>query len=334
MLDEELAATLKAMPKVELHLHIEGAAPPAFVRGIAAERGLDISNIFDANGAYDYDGFLQFLDVYEAATAPLKSPEDYARLTRAVMEELARENVIYAETFISPAFCGGGDVSAWKEYLHAIREAAQEMPEVTLKGIVTAVRHFGPEAANAAAACAQETVGDFITGFGMGGDENAGKARDFAYAFDAAREAGLRLTSHAGEWAGPGEVRDAVEILGVERVGHGVRAVEDAALMRDLAARGIVLEVCPGSNVALGVYPSVAAHPIAKLRDAGIPVTVSTDDPPFFHTTMTQEYQNLVQAFGWDEDDLRALAVQAADAAFCDAATRDRIKTRLEPSDA
>ncbi|WP_287432888.1 adenosine deaminase [Maritimibacter sp.] len=329
-LPEELADAIKRMPKVELHHHIEGAAPPAFVRGMAAEKGLNISNIFDERGAYDYADFLQFLDVYEQATKPLTSPEDYGRLTVAVLEEAAKDNVIYLETFISPAFCGGGDVAAWKEYLHAIREAAATVPEVTLRGIITAVRHFGPDEAKRAAICAQETVGSFITGFGMGGDENAGTFRDFTYAYDAAREAGLRLTTHAGEWGGPKVVREAIEVLKVERIGHGVRSIEDPKLVDYLAASGVVLEVCPQSNVALGVYPSTKAHPIQKLRKAGVTVTVSTDDPPFFHTTMTREFEELALAFGWDVDDFRALGITAADAAFCDKATRAALKSKLE----
>ncbi len=333
MIDEELADALKRMPKVELHHHIEGAAPPAFIRGLADEKGLDISHIFDRKGAYAYRDFLQFLNVYEVATTPLTSPEDYARLTRADLEAAAEENVIYLETFISPAFCGGGDVAAWTEYLHAIEEAAREIPEVTLKGIVTAVRHFGPDAAKRAAVCAQETAGDFIVGFGMGGDENAGAVSDFAYAYDAAREAGLHLTNHAGEWAGPRSVRESIEILRVERIGHGVRAIEDPKLVEYLAASGVVLEVCPQSNVALGVYPATKAHPIAKLRDAGVHVTVSTDDPPFFHTDMTHEFTELAAAFGWGLDEARSLTRAAADAAFCDAITRADLIKKLETPD-
>lgn len=334
IVDEELADALKRMPKVELHHHIEGAAPPAFVRGLAQEKGLDLSNIFDAKGAYHYADFLQFLDIYEQAVRPLTSPEDYARLTRAVLEEAAEENVVYLETFVSPAFCGGGDVAAWKEYLHAIREAANGLPEVVLKVVVTAVRHFGPDAAKRSAVCAQESVGDFVVGFGMGGDENAGEVRDFTYAFDAAREAGLHLTNHAGEWAGPRSVRDSIEHLKVERVGHGVRAIEDPKLVEYLAASGVVLEVCPQSNVSLGVYPSTAAHPIAKFREAGVRVTVSTDDPPFFHTDMTHEYMELARAFGWGLEEARSLNWAAAEAAFCDAGTRADLIKRLEKTDA
>lgn len=321
------------LPKVELHLHHEGAAPPDFVRQLAAEKKVDISKVFNAQGGYAFKDFVHFLSVYEAATSVLKTPEDYGRLTRAILEESAANGVIYSESFISPDFCGGGDVGAWQEYLSAIQEAAAEAERdlgIILRGVVTCVRHFGPEKAKASALCAAETAGDWIIGFGMGGDEGQGHQGDFAYAYDMAREAKLRLTTHAGEFGGPESVREAIRDLNVERIGHGVRSIEDPALVDELIARQITLEVCPGSNVVLGVYPSFNAHPIKKLRDAGVNVTISTDDPPFFATTMRREYEMLQQAFGWDIEDFVDLNKTAANAAFCDDATRDRVLKKLE----
>ena len=132
----------KPFPKVELHLHLEGAADPAFVRGLAAEKSIDIRSIFDGNGAYKYNGFREFLAVYEAATLAIKNPEDFKRLTQSVLENLAEHNVVYAETFVSPDFCGGRDLGAWSEYLAAMQEA--HVDGVTLKGIVTCIRHLAP----------------------------------------------------------------------------------------------------------------------------------------------------------------------------------------------
>jgi|TARA_B110001469_G_scaffold122830_1_gene134003 adenosine deaminase len=318
----------KLFPKVELHLHLEGAADPAFIRGLAAEKSVDTQKIFDKSGAYKYDSFNEFLAVYEAATFALKSPEDFKRLTQSVLENLAEHNVVYAETFVSPDFCGGRDVGAWREYLEAMQEAHVE--GVTLKGIVTCIRHFGPDKARETARCAAETAGDWIVGFGMGGAEDVGAVADFARAFDMAREAGLRLTSHAGEWGGAQSIWDTLEDLKVERIGHGVQAIDDPKLVDYLAETGIVLEVNPGSNIALGVYANLAQHPIAKLRDAGVKVTVSTDDPPFFQTTMTKEFERLEQVFGWGVDDFNLLNKTALEAAFCDAGTKDLIAKRLE----
>lgn len=329
--------SLAHLPKVELHLHLEGAAPPAFVRGLAAEKHMDISGIFGPDGSYAFRDFWQFLDIYEVATSTLRTPGDYHRLTRTVLEHSAAQGVIYTEAFLSPDFCGGRDLHAWRDFLAAIRTAAAEAERdcgIVMRGIVTAIRHFGPERARETAICAAETAGDFITGFGLAGDEKIAHPRDFRWSFDCAREAGLRLTAHAGEWGGPESVRDAIRDLGVERIGHGVRAIEDPALVDEIAEAGVVLEVCPGSNIALGLYPDWRRHPIAKLRQRGVKVTVSTDDPPFFHTTMTREYDRLADAFDWDEAELGAITRVAAEAAFCDAATRKTIIDRLETSDA
>lgn len=324
--------TVTDLPKVELHLHLEGAAPPAFIRGLAREKSVDISGIFDTAGHYRFADFWDFLKVYEAATSVLRTPEDFRRLTLAVLEESAASGVIYSETFLSPDFCGNRDPKAWAEYLAAIREAADEAQAkmgITLRGIVTCIRHFGPDKARETALCAAETAGDFVVGFGIAGDEKVGAPKDFRWSFDCAREAGLRLTAHAGEWGGPQSVRDALHDLGVERIGHGVRAIEDLALVDELAERDTVLEVCPGSNIALGLYPGWRQHPIDQFDRRGVKVTISTDDPPFFHTTMAREYDRLADAFDWDRGQFNRLARQALDAAFCDADTRDRLKTLI-----
>lgn len=320
-------------PKVELHLHLEGAAPPKFIKGLAAEKRLDIGGIFDEQGAYRYGDFWEFIKVYEAACTALQSPMDFYRLTLAVLEESAKSGVVYTEAFLSPDFCGGRDLIAWREYLAAIAEAAGVARRdfgIEMRGIVTCIRHFGPEKARQTVACAVETKGDFITGFGIAGDELIGKPKDFLWSFDAAREAGLRLTAHAGEWGGPSSVRDAIHDLGVERIGHGVRAIEDLALIDEIAEKGIVLEVCPGSNVALGIYPDFRAHPIGQMFDREVKVTISTDDPPYFHTTMEREYEMLHRAFDWDKGVFDKIARTSLDAAFCDGDTKGRILKLLE----
>ena len=324
-------------PKIELHLHLEGAAPPAFIRGLAKRKHIDISGLFTEDGSYKFRDFWHFLKVYEAAATTLQSPQDFHDLTLAVLEESAKSGVVYTEAFLSPDFCGQRDLVAWREYLHAIEEAsatAEATMGITLRGIVTCIRHFGPERARQTARCAAETAGRFVTGFGLAGDETVGNPKDFLYAFDMAREAGLRLTAHAGEWSGPQSVRDAISDLGVERIGHGARAIEDLALVDEIAERGIVLELCPGSNVALGIYPTVRAHPIGEMHRRGVKVTVSTDDPPFFHTTMEREYQMLHDAFDWDDGVFAQIARTSLDAAFCDADTKARILKSLEAADA
>lgn len=327
--------SFRTLPKVELHTHLEGCAPPDFIKGLAAEKKIDISKIFTADGGYAFRDFDHFLKVYEAACTTLQTPEDFRRLTMAVLEETAFHGVVYMETFVSPDFCGGGDLAAWKDYLAAIEDAAAEAEEtlgITLKGIVTGIRHFGPEACKPAARCAAETFGDFIVGYGMAGGEMVGRPGDYRYSFDVAREAGMPLTCHAGEWGGAAMVSETLCDLKVSRIGHGIGAISDPALIEEIAEKEIVLEVCPGSNVVLKAVKDWDSHPIAKLRDAGVKVTVSTDDPPFFHTTMTDEYEMLHRTFGWDEGDFRALNETALAAAFCDDATKARITKKLEPA--
>ncbi len=320
-------------PKLELHLHLEGAAPPRFIAALAKEKHIDIGGIFTPEGAYRFEGFAEFVKVYEAACTTLTRAEDYQRLTRAVLEAQAEQGVIYTEIFLSPDFCGGRDRGAWREYLQAMRETAdvlQHEAGITMKAIATCIRHFGPDKARQTALCAAETAGDFLVGFGIAGAETMGKLKDFSWSFDAAKEACLKPTVHAGEWKGPSEVREAIHDLGALRIGHGVRAIEDLALVDELAETGIVLECCPGSNVALGIYPSFRKHPIGELYHRGVKVTVSTDDPPFFHTTLTREYEMLHEAFDWDDGVFAALNRTALDAAFCDKDTKDRIGKLLE----
>jgi adenosine deaminase len=319
-----------ALPKVELHLHLEGAAPPAFVRTLAAEKGIDLSGVFDADGGYAWSDFAHFLRTYEAACAVLESPDDFRRLVAAVLARSAADGVIYTELFLAPDLCRGGDSGAWPDYLAAMAEGADAAPEVETRFIPTAIRHFGRERAERAARATVASPHPRVTGFGMGGEERSGHPSDFARAFATAAEAGLGLTVHAGEVAGPASVAAALDCLPVSRIGHGVRAIEDPGLVRRLVAEGVTLEVNPGSNLALGLYPGWVAHPVARLRDAGVAVTLSTDDPPYFHTSLPAEYAALAGAFGWTPADFAAINRAALAAAFCDPPTRARLAARLE----
>ena len=304
-------------PKIELHLHLEGAAPPDLTRRIAAEQRTPTDGLFDADGGYAWGDFTEFLKVYDVVAAFYKAPEASARLAEAVLTRAAENGVIYMEIFLSPDHVspkGGADPIAWAEHLAAVTEGAERAEAasgVVARFIPLCVRGLG------------------VVGWGMAGDERMFRPADFAPAFRLAAEAGLRLTAHAGEFGGPESVRGALEDLKVERVGHGVRAIEDPALVARLAEEGITLEVCPGSNIALGVYPNWPSHPLKRLRDVGVPVTVSTDDPPFFHTTMTREWNMAAKAFGLDSSDFEEISLAALDAAFCDRATKENLRARL-----
>lgn len=322
----------QTIPKTELHLHIEGAAPPEFIRTLAAEKNVDLSRIFKDDGSYVWKDFVEFLKTYEAACSVLNSPDDFRRLTEAVLAKSASHGVIYTEMFLAPDFCGGGDLEAWKDYLAAMTVGANNARAahgIETRFIATCVRHFGPEQAQSIATISAATAGDMLTGFGMGGEERHLSAADFVDAFAIAAEAGMGITSHAGEICGADSVRETLDYLPVTRIGHGVRAIEDDEIVARLASENIVLEVNPGSNIALSVFPSWEEHPIEKLRNAGVRVTVSTDDPPYFHTDMTQEYTNLANTFGWEVADFNAINHTAMNAAFCDEGTRQRLLAKF-----
>ncbi len=320
----------RRLPKVELHLHLEGAAPPDFIRALAAEQGLVLAGVFDEAGAYLWIDFAHFLRTYEAACSVLRAPDHYRRLVETVLAKSAADGVVYTEIFLAPDLLE--DAAAWRDTLAAVTEgaeAARAAHGIEARFIPIAVRHLGPERAEAAARLAAETAGGLVTGFGMAGEERYGAPADYARAFAIAAEAGLGLTVHAGELAGADSVRAALDALPVRRIGHGVRAIEDPDLVRRLAEEGIVLEVNPGSNLALGLYPTWRDHPIEPLRAAGVAVTISTDDPPYFHTDLPREYAALAWTFDWTAADFEGMNRAAAEAAFCDEATRAAVLARL-----
>lgn len=321
-----------SFPKLELHCHLEGAAPPALVRRLGAEQGIDLSKLFDGEGRYNSTDFTSFLQAYELMSKVFASPESYQALTEAVLAEQALNGVIYTEIFLSPTSLGY-DAEEWIDTLAAIEagaDVAEQKHGIICRFIPVVIRHHGREKAIEGAAVMRRAPRGRMTGFGMAGDERQFTCADFTKPFAAMAEAGFRLTAHAGEWGGPDSVRDALDLLHVERIGHGVRAAEDPTLVRRLADQGVVLETCPGSNVALGVYPDLAVHPVRTLVDAGCKVTVSTDDPPFFHTTMAKEYENLSRTFGMTDSDFHRFAATALDAAFCDEETKAGIAKRLQ----
>ena len=321
------------LPKCELHVHLEGAAPPEFIRQLAKEQKIDLTGLFDSDGDYFFNDFNDFLNIYDQACKVLNGPEEFYRLVIAALRSSAQHGVIYTEFFVSPDFCGGGDILAWRKYLAAMEEAAAycevEM-SVYCRFILTPIRHLGAERARVIADIAQKTKGGRLTGFGMGGDETFLTPKDFSYAFDMAREAGYRLTNHAGEIVGANSVLDSLEYLKVERIGHGVRAIEDLAVVQRLVEENITLEVNPGSNIFLGFYKDLKSHPIQRLRELGVQVTVSTDDPPFFKTNMTKEYSNLANVFNWKNETFFSLNMDAVKAAFCDDKTKEILNSILE----
>lgn len=317
--------------KAELHCHIEGAAPPSLVLTQAAKYGRDMAP-FISGGRFVWHDFTSFLAAYDASSDLFRSEEDYALLAETYLTQLAADGAIHSEIFISPDHAGQAGLSP-AAYTDALGEGIRRAHEQTgIEGrmIVIGVRHFGGQAVEKAARFAASCGNPLVTGFGMAGDERFGAVADFARAFDIAREAGLGITVHAGELAGWQSVEDALTRLRPARIGHGVRAIEKPDLVRRIAEEGVVLEVCPGSNIALSVFDDFAAHPFPALMDEGCRLTLNSDDPPYFDTSLKREYDIAAEHFGMDDAALTAVTRTALQAAFVDDATRARLMARLD----
>jgi aminodeoxyfutalosine deaminase len=299
---------LLRMPKAELHLHLEGSVEPETLYELDPETPLE-----DLRSLYSYRNFDDFLRAFGAVSKRLRTPEDYAWITRRLLERLAAQNVTYAEITIAAG------VVLWKgqdfgPIFEAVREAAQSSP-VTVRWILDAVRQFGADHAMRVAELAAERRGRGVVALGIGGSEERGPAEWFREAYAFARRAGLRLTAHAGEGTSARSIWSALE-LGAERIGHGISALEDPVLVRHLRDRQIPLEVCVTSNLVTGVVQRLEEHPLRRLYDAGIPIVLNTDDPGMFGCTLLSEYQLAAKAFGFTEPELCGLAENAFRFAF------------------
>ena len=296
------------LPLAELHLHLEGSVTPDTLRQLAPEvLPEEVSN------RYRFRDFPGFIECFKWVTGQLRTPEHYALITRRLLEHLEYEHVRYAEITLSAG------VVIWKgQDFNSIYDGVQRevsRSRVAVRWNLDAIRHFGAEHAMKVAVIAAERVNQGVISFGIGGDEQRGPAEWFGEVFQFARSKGLRLTAHAGETAGPESIWAALR-LGAERIGHGIRAIDDPVLMRHLRDQNIPLEVCISSNVATGAVSSLANHPVRRLYDAGVPIILNTDDPGLFDTTLRREYQLAAQAFGFSDLELRGIAENGFKYAF------------------
>lgn len=319
------------VPKAELHVHLEGTAPPELIQHIAARNRVPLpARLLGSDGRFRYTDFLDFLRTYDLAASVIRTAEDYRDITYEYLCACARGGAIYVELTASPdhaRLVGLSDDEHWQGIAGGIDDARRDTG-IEGRILASAVRNFGVAPALRVAEHAAERPHPYVVGFSMAGDEENYPARDYADAFEVAARAGLGCTIHAGEWAGAESVRAALE-LPITRISHGVRAIEDPEVVAQLAARGIVLECCPTSNVVLGIYPSYDVHPLPELRRAGVAITLGSDDPPYFGASIAGEYAVCAENMGFGEADLREITRTAVDAAFCDeglrAALRDRI---------
>jgi aminodeoxyfutalosine deaminase len=291
------------LPRAELHVHLDGAVEPETLLEI--DPSLTREEITARTSYSDFAGFIQsFVWVNQR----LKRPDDYARVAKRLFARLETEGVIYAEVILSAG------VILWKQqaftpiYDALVREAARS--RVKVRWILDAIRQFGAEPARPVFDLAVERVGDGVVAIGIGGDEAGGPAPLFKDLFREAKDRGLHLTCHAGEIAGPQSVWDALDI-GAERIGHGIRSIDDPALVAHLAAKKIPLEICISSNLRTGAVATLAEHPLRRLYDAGVPILLNTDDPAMFDCTLTSEYALAARAFGFSEEELKGIAANS-----------------------
>ena len=323
MISPSLLQRLTGLPKAELHLHLEGSIQPPTVCALAARHRVDITEE-EVRQRYAYQDFLGFLEAFKWVTSLLREPQDYAVITHDLAEQLLSQNVVYAEVTLSIGVMLLRGQSPEANF-EAILCASEDFPKrgLRLNWIFDAVRQFGAEAAMRVVQAAQSCACSAIVAFGIGGDELSVATKEFRAVYDKAAELGLHRLMHAGEVGSPEKIREAIELLGSERIGHGIAAMHDPALMDLLAQRRIPLEICPQSNVRTGALAlqlqqpraSIQEHPLPKLLRHGIPVVLSTDDPAMFHTTLLSEYEHAA-AMGLTETELVGLVQMSFDHAF------------------
>jgi aminodeoxyfutalosine deaminase len=318
-----LPESVASLPKAELHLHLEGSIQPSTVCALTARHGVTVTEQ-EVRRRYAYQNFVEFLETFKWVTSFLRDPQDYALITRDLAEYLLSQRVIYAEITISV-----GVMQLRKQRpesnFEAILAAAEsfESRGLRMNWIFDAVRQFGAEAASRVVEAAKDCASKSIVALGIGGDELSVPTKEFRPVYDQAAALGLHRLIHAGEIGGPEKIREAVELLGVERIGHGIAAINDPALMDLLADRRIPLEICPQSNLRTGALAlhlrradaRMEDHPLPALFRHGIPIVLSTDDPAMFHTALHEEYEHAHQ-LGMTENELLRLAQMSFDFAF------------------
>jgi adenosine deaminase len=323
--------TPDSVPKAELHVHLEGTATPELVQRLAERNRMALPDrLLNEHGRFHYADFLDFLRTYDLAASVIRTAEDYRDVTYEYLRDCAGEGAIYVEVTASPdhaALIGLSDADHMDGIAQGIDDA-RERHGIEGRILISAVRNFGVEQALRVARYAAEETHPYVVGFSMAGDEANFPIADFAEAYAIASAAGLGCTVHAGEWAGPESVRAALT-LPVTRIDHGVRAIEDPRLVAEIASRQIVLNTCPTSNIVLGVFPGFDAHPLPRLRDAGVRLTLGSDDPPYFGATIGGEYRVCAERLGFSRDDLETITLTAIDAAFCDGELKAALRARV-----
>ncbi len=304
------------LPKAELHLHLEGAIEPATLLELRERRG-EPGTLAAVDQMYRYTDFPSFLMAFKTVTEQLRTPEDYELITYRLMERLKADNVLHAEVYVSAGVClwRKQNFDAIFEGLERGRARGERDFGISLLWIFDAVRQFGAEAAQRVFELAVRYREQNVAGIGIGGDEQKAPPELFRETYAYAADSGLHLTAHAGESAGPESIWGALN-LRAERIGHGLSAAQDPELVEELATRQIPLEICVTSNLRTGCCKSLSEHPVRKYFDQGIMITLNTDDPAMFRTSLGREFQLAQNNFGFTAEHLRELARNSFEASF------------------
>lgn len=321
---------LLAMPKADLHVHLVGSASPTTVTTLAArhpEVGVP-EDVIELRHFFAFRDFMHFLEVYGAVSSLVREPEDVVTLVRGLASDLSAHGIGYAEVTVTPTTHLGAGISAadLASALDLGAGFARSEQSVEVAWVYDVNGMEGVAGARRTLECALVDPPDGLVGFGLGGPEEVAPRATFADVFDAARASGLHSVPHAGESVGPEEVWAAIDVLGAERVGHGIAAVDDDRLLARLREDGIALEVCPSSNVATGVVPFLAEHPLPMLIAAGVPVVLGSDDPPMFGTSLLEEYRRARDVLGLDRAQLSQIAAASITSSFASEALKNRLR--------
>ena len=308
---------IHSLPKAELHLHLEGSIQPETLVELQRQHGSANAGTTDAEHLYQYQDFAGFLQSFKAVTDLLCTPADYELITYRLMQQLKAENVLHAEVYISVGVClwRKQDFPALFEGLERGRQRGERDFGISLLWIFDAVRQFGAEAAQQVAELATHFRPRNVVGFGIGGDERRAAPELFRDVYAYCWANGLHLTAHAGESAGPDSIWGALN-LKAERIGHGLTAAADPELIEELAQRQIPIEICLTSNLRTGCCASINQHPIRGYFDDGLMITLNTDDPAMFRTSLSREYQFAQDNFDFTDEHLRELARNSFEASF------------------
>lgn len=331
----DLEDFIRRMPKVELHVHLEGSVRPETLLQLAKRHHISLpANTTEGlRDWYTFRDFGHFVDIYMAISGCLRTAEDIELITREFLLGQSEQNIVYSEVTFTPynqfVNCGLG----FHEQLDAVnrgREWGERELGIRMGLIIDIPRERASEAGELVATWVLDRYGDGIAALGLAGPEVGNPPEKFQHAFDRARAAGIPCILHAGETDGPASVWKALEVASPRRIGHGVRSVEDPRLMDYLRQTQIPLEVCPTSNICLKVYPSMEEHPLPLLLKHGVCVTLNSDDPPMFNTTLVDEFLRAKTAFGWDRAIIEELVLNAVDVSLLSSSERHGMRERFQ----